>query len=258
MTDLAHLFNGFQMALSWVNIWACLIGVLLGTIVGVLPGIGPTATMSLMLPFTLKYGPETGLIMMAGIWYGAQYGGSTTSILVNIPGEASSVITCIDGYQMAKKGRAGAALALVAMGSWAAGTVSIVGLQFFAPLLAKAAMAFGPAEYFSLMIVAFLVLTTLTGSSPMKGLLMVGLGLWLGTIGMDPMESVPRFTFGIYDMMSGIDFLPVAMGLFGITEILVITVETYVPRLVEKVKFKDLYPNSQEIKKSIGPTIRGS
>ncbi len=147
MSGFEHLINGFSLAFTPGILLACLVGVLLGTIVGVLPGLGPTATMSLMLPFTLKYDPITGLIMLAGIWYGAQYGGSTTSILVNIPGEAASVITCLDGYQMGKKGRAGAALALVAVGSFIAGTLGNVGLQIFAPPLAQAALAFGPPEY---------------------------------------------------------------------------------------------------------------
>jgi putative tricarboxylic transport membrane protein len=258
MSGFEHLLNGFSLALSPGLLLACLVGVLLGTIVGVLPGLGPTATMSLMLPFTMKYGPVTGLIMLAGIWYGAQYGGSTTSILVNIPGEASSVITCIDGYQMAKKGRAGAALALVAVGSFIAGTLGNIGLQIFAPPLAQAALAFGPPEYLALMVLAFVVLSTLTSESPLKGYFMVALGLWIGTIGIDPVEGTPRFTFGSYDLMSGIDFLPVAMGLFGIAEILTIAIEPYVPRLVEKIRFRDLYPNREEVKRSVAPVMRGS
>jgi putative tricarboxylic transport membrane protein len=258
LSGLEHLLNGFIIAFSPGILLACFLGVALGTIVGVLPGLGPTATMSLMLPFTLKLGPETGLIMMAGVWYGAMYGGSTTSILVNIPGEAASVITCIDGYQMAKKGRAGAALALVAIGSWIAGTIGNIGLQMFAPPLAQAALAFGPPEYLALMILAFVVLSNLTGDSPLKGYLMVILGLWLGTIGIDPISAAKRFTFGSYDLMAGIDFLPIAMGLFGITEILAIAVETYVPSMLEKVKFRQLYPNKEEANRSIAPVIRGS
>ena len=147
MEGLSLLYSGFVNSLTLVNLAACFIGALIGTIVGVLPGLGPTATMALMLPFTLPYGATTGLIMMTGVWYGAMYGGSTTSILVNIPGEAASVVTCIDGYQMCKKGRAGAALALVAVGSFIAGTIGILGLQFFAPVLGNAALAFGPPEF---------------------------------------------------------------------------------------------------------------
>jgi putative tricarboxylic transport membrane protein len=258
LSGLEHLLNGFSVAFSPGVLLACLLGVLLGTVVGVLPGLGPTATMSLILPFTLKYGPEVGLIMMAGVWYGAQYGGSTTSILVNIPGEAASVITCIDGYQMARKGRAGAALALVAVGSFVAGTLGNVGLQLFAPPLAQAALSFGPPEYLALMILAFIVLSSLTSETPLKGYLMVALGLWIGTIGIDPIEGKPRFTFGSYDLMSGIDFLPIAMGLFGVTEILTIGIQTYVPREVGKIRFRDLYPNREEVRRSVAPGIRGS
>jgi putative tricarboxylic transport membrane protein len=257
-SGLEHLINGFTLAMTPANLFACFIGCLLGTVVGVLPGLGPTATMSLFLPLTLKYGPMTGLIMMAGIWYGAQYGGSTTSILVNIPGEAASVITCLDGYQMGKKGRAGPALALAALGSWVAGTIGNLGLQLFAPPLAQAALAFGPPEYLALMILAFVILSTLTTGSVIKGLLMVALGLWIGIIGMDPVAGVPRFTLGNNELMAGIDFLPVAMGLFGIAEILAAAVKTYKPMLVKKIKLRDLYPSSEEMKRSIKPCFRGS
>ena len=161
------LLNGFIHSLTLVNLVACFIGAMVGTLVGVLPGLGPTVTMALMLPFTLKYGPTTGLIMMTGVWYGAMYGGSTTSILVNIPGEAASVVTCLDGYQMARKGRAGAALALVAVGSFMAGTLGIMGLQFFAPLLGNAALSFGPPEYLAFMILAFVLLSNLSGEFPL-------------------------------------------------------------------------------------------
>jgi putative tricarboxylic transport membrane protein len=170
MEGLDLLFKGFMNSLTMVNLVACFVGALVGTIVGVLPGLGPTATMALMLPFTLNYGPETGLIMMAGVWFGSQYGGSTTSILVNIPGEAASVVTCIDGYQMAKKGRAGSALALVATGSFIAGTIGIIGLQFFAPVLGNAALSFGPPEYLAFMVLAFVLLSNLSGDTPLKGL----------------------------------------------------------------------------------------
>jgi len=241
-----------------VNLVACFVGALLGTIVGVLPGLGPTATMALMLPFTLNYGPETGLIMMAGVWFGSQYGGSTTSILVNIPGEAASVVTCLDGYQMAKKGRAGAALALVAIGSFIAGTIGIIGLQFFAPVLGNAALSFGPPEYLAFMVLAFVLLSNLSGDTPLKGLLMLGLGLFISSIGINPLDSYPRFTFGSEKLMLGIEFLPLAMGFFGITEILHIAVETYVLPVVEKLRLKELYPNKKEIRRSISPIFRGS
>lgn len=255
---MEQLINGFISTFSLVNLLACFLGAVIGTIVGVLPGLGPAATMALTLPFTLKFGVVTGLIMLTGIWYGAMYGGSTTSILVNIPGEAASVVTCIDGYQMAKKGRAGAALALVAIGSFIAGTIGIVGLQVFAPLLGNAALSFGPPEYFSFMILAFILLSNLATESPRKGFLMLGLGLWLSTVGLAPLDSIPRFTFGVSELAMGIDFLPIAMGLFGIAEVFNIAVETYVPPTVEKLRLKDLYPNREEIRRSVAPVFRGS
>jgi putative tricarboxylic transport membrane protein len=214
--------------------------------------------MALMLPFTLKFGPETGLIMMAGIWFGSQYGGSTSSILVNIPGEAASVVTCIDGYRMAKKGRAGAALALVAAGSFVAGSIGIIGLQLFAPILGNAALSFGPPEYLAFMILAFILLSNLSGDSPLKGCLMVGLGLFVSSIGINPLDSYPRFTLGSEKLMLGIEFLPVAMGFFGITEILNIAVETYTLPMVKRLRFRELYPNKEEMRRSISPTLRGS
>lgn len=259
MSGFEHLVHGFAtIIVSPDLLLICLIGVLLGTLVGVLPGIGPTVTMALMLPLTLKYGPQAGIIMMAGIWYGSMYGGSTTSILVNIPGEAASVVTCLDGYQMARRGRAGPALAIVAVGSLIAGTLGNIGLQFLAPPLGQAALKFGPPEYLALMIFAFIVLSNLTGSSPSKNFLMVALGLWLGVIGMDPVEGTPRFTFGLFNLMSGIDFLAVAMGFFGITEILSIAAKKYVPKTTKKIKLRELYPNADEMKRSVAPILRGS
>jgi putative tricarboxylic transport membrane protein len=252
------LYNGFLQSVTPVNLVACFIGALVGTIVGVLPGLGPTATMTLMLPFTLTSGPATGLIMLAGVWFGAQYGGSTTAILVNIPGEAGSVITCIDGYQMAKKGRGGAALTLVALASFVAGTVGIVGLQFFAPVLGNAALSFGPPEYFAFMLFAFTLLFNLASESPVKGVMMFGVGLWLSSVGLCALDSVPRFTLGSNTLMMGIDFLPIAVGLFGITEVLMIAVETYIPPVVTRLRMMDLYPTREETRRSLLPTARGS
>lgn len=258
MEGFALLMKGFASAMTLVNLMACFLGALIGTIVGVLPGLGPTATMALMLPFTLQFGPETGLIMMCGVWFGSQYGGSTTSILVNIPGEAASVVTCIDGYQMAKKGRAGPALAMVAIGSFIAGTLGIGGLQIFAPYLGAAALSFGPPEYLAFMILAFVLLSNLSGDSPMKGFLMISLGLFISSIGINPMDSYPRFTFGFDQLMMGIDFLPIAMGFFGISEILTISLQKYRAPSVQSIRLKDLYPSKQEVKRSVGPTFRGS
>ncbi len=258
MEGWSLLLSGFAHSVTLVNLVACFIGALIGTIVGVLPGLGPTATMALMLPFTLRFPPETGLIMMAGVWFGAMYGGSTTSILVNIPGEAASVVTCIDGYQMAKKGRAGAALTASAVGSWIAGTLGIIGLQFFAPVLGNAALSFGPPEYLTFMIFAFVLLSNLASEAPVKGMLMIGLGLFISCIGINPMDSVPRFTWGSNQLMLGIDFLPIAMGFFGIAEILNIAVETYVVPEVKKLRFRELYPSKTEMRRCIAPVFRGS
>ena len=252
------LINGFVNFFSIKYLFACFVGVFLGTIVGVLPGLGPATTMALMLPFTLMQGPMFGLIMLTGILCGAFYGGSTTSILVNIPGEAASVVTCIDGYQMAQKGRGGAALALVAVGSFIAMQIGIVGMQVFAPMLARVALAFGPPEYFALMLMAAIILSNLSGDSPIRGYLMFCLGLFLGIVGLDPLTSIPRFTFGYNDLMSGIEFLPVAVGVFGISEVLFLSIKPYIPPNVKKVRFKELYPNKEEIRRSIFPTLRGS
>lgn len=255
---LGFLYSGFVQSLSWINLIACFLGALIGTIVGVLPGLGPTATMALMLPFTIRYGPATGIIMLTGVWYGAMYGGSTTSILVNIPGEAASVVTCIDGYQMAKKGRAGAALTLVAIGSFVAGTAGILGLQVFAPVLGKAALSFGAPEYLAFMIFSFLLLSNLSSESPLKSLLMVGLGLFISSVGINPLDSSPRFTLGIDQFMLGIEFLPIAMGFFGITEILSIAMDAYIAPAVKKVRLRELYPSREEMRRSVFPMFRGS
>jgi putative tricarboxylic transport membrane protein len=252
------LFNGFMTFLSFKYILACLIGALLGTVIGVLPGLGPTTTMSLMLPFTLSQDATFGIIMLTGILVGSQYGGSTTSILVNIPGEAASVVTCLDGYQMAKKGRGGPALALVAIGSFIAGTVAIVGTQVFAPLLGAAALSFGPPEFLALMILCFILLSNLSGDSPIKGSCMFALGLWLSSIGVGPLDGVARFSFGVDDLMLGIEFLPVAVGLFGVSEIIITTVSPYVPPVLEKIRLRNLYPSRQEVRRSVGPVARGS
>lgn len=240
------------------NLLACFIGSFVGTIVGVLPGVGPAATMTLLLPFTLGMPPETGLIMLTGIWFGSQYGGSTTSILVNIPGEAASVVTCIDGYQMTKKGRGGAALTMSAVGSFFAGTVGIIGLQLFAPSLATAALLFGPPEYLAFLLLAFLLLVGLAGESPAKGMVMFGLGFWISTIGISPMDGVPRYSLGSEGLISGIEFVPLAVGLFGVTEILAVSIQKYVPPMLAKVRIRDLYPTREEAKRSVNPALRGS
>jgi putative tricarboxylic transport membrane protein len=256
--EFDSLIKGFTTFLSFKYILACMIGAILGTIIGVLPGLGPTTTMSLLLPFTFSQDATFGIIILTGILVGSQYGGSTTSILVNIPGEAASVITCIDGYQMTKKGRGGPALALVAVGSFVAGTFAILGTQVFAPHLGSAALSFGPPEFLALMILCFILLSNLSGDSPIKGHIMFALGLWLSSIGIGALDGIQRFSFGIDDLMLGIDFLPVAVGLFGVSEIIITSLMPYVPPILAKIRMKNLYPNKEEMRRSIGPIARGS
>jgi putative tricarboxylic transport membrane protein len=240
------------------NISACFIGAFIGTLIGVLPGLGPAAAMAMVIPLTLKLGPTAGLIMLAGIYYGSMYGGSTTSILVNVPGEPASVVTTLDGYQMARKGRAGAALAIAAIGSFIAGTISVIGLQYFAPLLARSALAFGPAEYFVLTVLGVILLSNLTGKSRSKSLILIMIGLILSTVGMDPIGGLERFSFGIESAQGGISFIAITTGLFGIAEVLTVIAAREKPIEVLPVKFRELYPSRREMKRSIGPIARGS
>src|SRR5881409_248954 len=198
-----NLLIGFQVAVSPWNLFYCLVGVLLGTLIGVLPGIGPVATIAMLLPITFNLNPIAALIMLAGIYYGAQYGGSTTAILVNIPGEAASVVTCLDGYQMARQGRAGPALGIAALGSFIAGTFGLVGLMFFAPVLGAAALRFGPPEYFALTFLGLTLISYLSRGSMLKALLMAIFGLLLGTIGTDPISGQERFTYGSLTLGDG-------------------------------------------------------
>ena len=258
--SLQHLINGFGIAGTIQNLLYCLIGCIVGTLVGVLPGLGPIAGIALLIPATFGLNPTSAIIMLAGIYYGAMYGGSTTSILLNVPGETASVITCIDGYQMAQKGRAGPALAIVAIGSFVAGTIGIFGLVFLAPPLAEAALAFGPPEYFSLMVFAFIVLSNVTGTSLIKSLMMAIIGLIIGTIGLDPVTGDARFTFGVVPLLSGIEFVAVAIGLFGIGEVLVNINQPseMLDRGVLVPRLRELFPSLQDLKKSIGPILRGT
>jgi putative tricarboxylic transport membrane protein len=229
----------------------------MGTLVGVLPGLGPTAAIALLLPNTFHVTPVTAIIMLAGIYYGAMYGGSTTSILVNIPGEAASVITCLDGYQMALKGRAGPALGIAAFGSFIAGTISVLGLMLVAPPLAKFALAFGPPEYFSLMLMGIVVLIYLASGSILKALMIAVFGLLLGTIGMDAISGTQRLTFGVLELADGIGLIPAIMGLFGVAEV-ISNVEEEMKREIITAKVKNLLPNLRDWKDSFWPIIRGS
>jgi len=254
---LANVAQGFAVALVPVNLLYCFMGVFIGTLVGVLPGIGPVSAMSLLLPVTLAGTPEAGIIMMAGIYYGSMYGGSTTSILVNIPGEAASVVTCLDGHAMALQGRAGPALGIAALGSFFAGTFAIVALMLVAPTLAIWAVAFGPAEYFSLMVLGLVVLTFLTQGSMAKALLMACVGAVLGLIGLDSITAQPRLTFDRMELYDGIGLVPVVMGLFGLAEVLS-NLERPIARQVIKTKLSQLWPNRADWKASAGPMARGT
>jgi len=252
------LFQGFAVSFSLQNILACIAGVMVGTLTGVLPGIGVTGAMALLLP--LSYGMDAipATIMFAGIYYGAMYGGSTTSILVNLPGEAASVITCLDGNQMAKKGRAGAALSIAAIGSFIAGTLGLIGLTFCAPVLSRAALRFGPPEYFAISILGLVLLTNLTGQNAVKSFLMVLVGLMLSTVGVDSIAGITRMTFGVPSLMRGFEFGVVAMAVFGINDLFKTLVEPQEERVVGRVKFKELYPTKQEFQRSVGPIFRGT
>lgn len=252
-----HLALGFSTALSFQNIIYAFLGALIGTLVGVLPGLGPVPTIAMLLPITYALPPISGLIMLAGIYYGAQYGGSTTAILVNLPGETSAVVTCLDGYQMARRGRAGQALSIAALGSFFAGCVATILLAAFAPPLAEVAFQFGPAEYFSLMVLGLVGAVVLASGSLVKAICMILLGLLLGMVGTDVNSGVARFSFGIPELTDGIDFAAVAMGVFGFSEIMN-NVQQKEEREVFLDKISHLYPDWDDIKAATGPVLRGT
>jgi TctA family transporter len=254
----ANLAIGFGVALTFNNLVYCLAGCLLGTLIGVLPGIGPVATIAMLLPVTFTLPPEAALIMLAGIYYGAQYGGSTTAILINIPGEASSVVTALDGYQMARQGRAGAALATAALGSFFAGTVATFLVAAAAPPLAQIALKFGPAEYFSLMTLGLVAAVVLAHGSILKAVAMVILGLMLGLVGTDVDTGIQRFSFDIPELADGIGFVGVAMGVFGIAEILKNLEHGEEKREVFLNKVAHLWPSKQDLKDVWGSVLRGT
>ena len=252
-----NIVFGFQVTFEPTNLLFCAIGVLVGTLVGVLPGIGPVGAMALLLPATFKATPTASIIMLAGIYYGAMYGGSTTSILVNIPGEAASVITCLDGYQMARQGRAGPALGIAAWGSFIAGTMSIIGLMLVAHPLAKAALRFGPPEYFALMCVGLIILTYLAQGSILKALMMALVGILIGNVGLDMITGLPRFTFGIDDLIDGVGIIPVVMGLFGISEVLT-NIEQTLHIEILQTRIKNLWPSLKDWAEAKWAILRGS
>jgi len=254
---LPNLLLGFSTAFTPTNLLWAITGCFIGTMVGVLPGVGPLSGISLLLPLTFGLDPTTGLILLCGVYYGAMYGGSTTSILMRIPGESASVITCLDGYQMAQKGRAGPALAICAIGSYVAGTVAVVGLMFVAPPLARFALRFGPAEYFSLLVLGLTVLSYMTGGSVVKNLAMITLGLLFGMVGIDIITGYFRFVYGIVELGDGLSVVPVAVGLFGLSEIMATAGDPKRPDAL-RPRLRDLIPSKKELKVSAAPIGRGT
>ena len=257
LETLGSLATGFEIALQPQFLAYAFAGCVIGTLVGMLPGLGPLAGISLLLPGTFGLSPTAALIMLAGVYYGAMYGGSTTSILMRIPGEAASVMTCIDGYAMTQKGRGGAALAIAAIGSFVAGTLSVVGLMLLAPPLAEFAIRFGPAEYASLLVVGLIVLAYMSGGSMPKMLAMAALGLLCGMVGMDVMTGYARFTGDVIALRDGLGIVPVAVGLFGISEIILSAAKAREVS-VRQPKLRELVPTGAELKASVGPIARGS
>ncbi|THV12381.1 tripartite tricarboxylate transporter permease [Rhizobium rhizophilum] len=257
MDMLSNLWMGLTVASSITNLGYCLLGVFLGTAIGVLPGLGPVATIAMLLPLTFGLPPETALIMLAGIYYGAQYGGSTTAILVNLPGEPSSVVTALDGYQMARQGHAGRALSTAAIGSFIAGTISTLLIALFAPALAVVALQFGPAEYFALMVLGLIASIVMASGSLLQAFGMILTGLLLGMVGTDVNSAVPRFTFDVPMLSDGINFVVLAMGIFGLGEI-VANLEAEGERTVITRKVTNLMPTREDWRRIIGPIARGT
>jgi len=258
MDLLSHFVLGFQVALEPTNLLVCFMGCLVGTFVGVLPGLGPAASISLLLPLTFKLPPESAIIMLAGLYYGTMYGGSTTSILINVPGETASVVTCLDGYQMARQGRAGPALGIAALGSFIAGTFGTIMIMILAPPLASVALKFGPPEFVGLVLLGLTMVTYLAGGSMAKTLMMAIVGLLLSYIGTDIVTGRERFTLGITTIAGGFDMVPIAMGVFGISEVLLNLEQSMESREVFKTRLHNLLPTRQDWKESAGPIARGS
>jgi putative tricarboxylic transport membrane protein len=252
-----NLMLGFSVALQPSVLAYAFAGCVIGTLVGMLPGLGPLAGISLLLPATFGLNPIIAIVLLAGVYYGAMYGGSTTSILMRIPGEAASVMTCIDGYAMTQRGRAGPALAIAAIGSFVAGTLSVIALMFLAPTLASFALRFGPPEYTALLLMGFFVLSYMSGGSMLKTLAMAAVGLLLGMIGIDAMSGYTRFSYGLIELGDGIGIVPVAVGLFGLSEIL-LTAGQATPPPIQRPTLRQLIPSLEEMKLSVGPIGRGS
>ena len=258
MDFVNHFYLAFQVALEPMNLFLCFLGCLVGTFVGVLPGLGPAASISLLLPITFKLPPESAIIMLGGLYYGTMYGGSTTSILINVPGEAASVVTCLDGYRMALKGRAGPALGIAAFGSFIAGTFGTIMIMVLAPPLAGFALKFGPPEFVGLVFLGLTMVTYLSSGSMAKALMMAIVGLLVSYIGTDIVTGRERFTLGIATIAGGFDIVPIAMGLFGISEVLLNLERSEAAREVFQTKLHNLFPSKQDWKDSSGPIARGS
>ena len=258
MESFQHLMNGFVVAMSLQNLLFATIGCILGTLIGVLPGLGPAAGTALLIPITFKLEPTSAIIMLAAIYYGAMYGGTITSVLINVPGEAASVVTCLDGYEMAKQGRAGAALGIAAIGSFIGGSVATLGLVLVALPLARFALKFGPPEYFSLLCVGLSLVMALAGKSLSKALIMGVIGLVFSLVGIDPVEGAPRFTFGITPLMDGVRFVPVVMGFFGIGEILLNAEKSLVGVMAGGGKVSSFLPRREEWRISVTSILRGT
>jgi putative tricarboxylic transport membrane protein len=259
MDVISGLMQGFAVALQPVNLLWCLVGVILGTVIGIMPGLGPPATVAMLLPLTMLMNPAAAMIMLAGIYYGAKYGGSTTSILLNVPGESASVVTCIDGYQMARQGRAGAALGIAAIASFIAGTVGVLGLMLIAPPLARLGLAFSSPEYFGLMVLGLAMVVLLAGRSMVKALLATLVGLWLAGIGTDLFSQTSRFTFGQMELLSGLDFVVVAIGVFAIGEVLASMERREAAQILPVPKgWRNLMPTKQDLKDSRFAFANGS
>ena len=256
METLQLLLNGFATALQPMNLLFALLGCLLGTLVGVLPGIGPSAATAILIPITFILEPTPAIIMLAAIYYGAMYGGTITSVLVNVPGEAASAVTCLDGYQMARNGRAGAALAIAAIGSFIGGNVAVAALVVVALPLSNLALRFGPPEFFALMLIGLTMVTGLAGRSLVRALMAAIFGLLVAMVGIDPVQGAPRFTFGMTQLLDGLNIVPVVMGLFGVSEIL-LNVESPA-RQVFETKMSTLVPTREDLRRSMGAIWRGT
>jgi putative tricarboxylic transport membrane protein len=258
MDPISGLLHGLGVVFTLQNLLAAFFGALAGTALGVLPGLGPVAGVAILLPITFTFPPTAGLIMMAGIYYGAQYGGSTTAILVNMPGESSSVVTCIDGYKLTKRGRAGGVLSIVAIGSFIGGTVSVVGVMLFSPVLAQLGILFGPAEFFALTAGGLLLLSRISGGSFAAGILPMALGMVLSTVGEEAVTAMNRFTFGFNDLSQGIDLVPLVVGLYGVTEIMFLVERIKSQPLPVPVRLRDMLPTRAELRRSWAPFGRGT